>query len=139
MAGHISPKSTYYAVFAALMIGTAITVAVAFVNLGSFNFPVAIGIAITKATLVILFFMPWLDKSPVRSIRYRPGWHKWVYGVFVVVFMVLGYLGIQPPSEVKTLVAQIGTVYYFGFFLLMPWWSRLGEFKAVPDRITFAH
>jgi cytochrome c oxidase subunit 4 len=57
MAGHISPKSTYYAIFAALMIGTAITVAVAFVNLGPFNFPVAIGIAITKATLVILFFM----------------------------------------------------------------------------------
>ena len=57
MVGHISPKSTYYAVFAALMVGTAITVAVAFVNLGSFNFPVAIGIAITKATLVVLFFM----------------------------------------------------------------------------------
>ena len=57
MAGHISPKSTYYAIFGALMVLTAITVAVAFVNLGSFNFPVAIGIAITKATLVILFFM----------------------------------------------------------------------------------
>jgi cytochrome c oxidase subunit 4 len=57
MAGHISPKSTYYAIFAALMVLTAITVAVAFVNLGSFNFPVALGIAITKATLVILFFM----------------------------------------------------------------------------------
>jgi cytochrome c oxidase subunit 4 len=57
MAGHVSPKSTYYAIFALLMIGTAITVAVAFVNLGAFNFPVAIGIAITKATLVILFFM----------------------------------------------------------------------------------
>jgi cytochrome c oxidase subunit 4 len=57
MAGHISPKSTYYAIFAALMVLTAVTVAVAFVNLGSFNFPVAIAIAITKATLVILFFM----------------------------------------------------------------------------------
>ena len=57
MAGHISPKSTYYAIFGALMVLTAVTVAVAFVNLGSFNFPVAIGIAITKATLVILFFM----------------------------------------------------------------------------------
>jgi cytochrome c oxidase subunit 4 len=57
MAGHISPKTTYYAIFSALMVLTAITVAVAFVNLGSFNFPVAIGIAITKATLVILFFM----------------------------------------------------------------------------------
>ena len=57
MAGHISPKTTYYGIFAALMVLTAVTVAVAFVNLGSFNFPVAIGIAITKATLVILFFM----------------------------------------------------------------------------------
>ena len=57
MSGHISPKSTYYAIFGALMVLTAVTVAVAFVPLGSFNFPVAIGIAITKATLVILFFM----------------------------------------------------------------------------------
>ena len=57
MAGHVSPKSTYYAIFGALMLLTAATVGVAFVNLGSFNFPVAIGIAITKATLVILFFM----------------------------------------------------------------------------------
>ena len=57
MAGHISPKSTYYAIFGALMVLTAVTVAVAFVNLGSFNFPVAIGIAVAKATLVILFFM----------------------------------------------------------------------------------
>lgn len=57
MAGHISPKSTYYAIFAALMVGTIITVAMAFVDLGIFNFPVAISIAITKATLVVLFFM----------------------------------------------------------------------------------
>ena len=57
MAGHISPKSTYYAIFAALMVLTVVTVAVAFINLGSLNFPVAIGIAITKATLVVLFFM----------------------------------------------------------------------------------
>jgi len=57
MAGHISPKSSYYAIFSALMVLTGVTVAVAFVNLGSFNFPVAIGIAITKATLVNLFFM----------------------------------------------------------------------------------
>jgi len=57
MAGHISPKSTYYAIFGALMVLTAVTVGVAFINLGSFNFPVAIAIAITKATLVILFFM----------------------------------------------------------------------------------
>jgi cytochrome c oxidase subunit 4 len=57
MAGHISPKSTYYAIFGALMVLTGVTVAVAFVNLGTLNFPVALAIAITKATLVILFFM----------------------------------------------------------------------------------
>ncbi|HEX7888240.1 MAG TPA: cytochrome bc complex cytochrome b subunit [Ramlibacter sp.] len=96
------------------------------------------GVVIMGAAVIILFFLPWLDKSPVRSIRYRPGWHKWVYGIFVIWFLVLGYLGIQPPSDGKTLLAQIGTIYYFGFFLLMPWWSRLGEFKPVPDRITFA-
>jgi len=57
MSGHVSPKSTYYAIFGALMVLTGVTVAAAFVNLGTFNFPVAISIAITKATLVILFFM----------------------------------------------------------------------------------
>jgi ubiquinol-cytochrome c reductase cytochrome b subunit len=96
------------------------------------------GVVIMGAAVIILFFLPWLDKSPVRSIRYRPGWHKWLYAIFVVFFFVLGYLGIQPPSAAGTLVAQIGTLYYFGFFLLMPWWSRLGAFKPVPERITFA-
>jgi ubiquinol-cytochrome c reductase cytochrome b subunit len=96
------------------------------------------GVVAMGGAVVILFFLPWLDKSPVRSIRYRPGWHKWLYAIFVVDFFVLGYLGIQPPSEGKTLLAQAGTLYYFGFFLLMPVWSRLGEFKPVPDRITFA-
>jgi cytochrome c oxidase subunit 4 len=57
MSGHVSPKSTYYAIFGALMVLTAVTVGVAFVNLGSWNFPVALAVAITKATLVILYFM----------------------------------------------------------------------------------
>jgi ubiquinol-cytochrome c reductase cytochrome b subunit len=96
------------------------------------------GVVAMGAAVIILFFLPWLDKSPVRSIRYRPGWHKWLYAIFVVDFFVLGYLGIQPPSDGKTLVAQIGTLYYFGFFLLMPLWSRMGEFKPVPSRIVFA-
>ena len=88
--------------------------------------------------VVILFFLPWLDHSPARSMRYRPGWHKALLGLFVVVFFVLGYLGIQPPTDLGTLVSQIGTIFYFGYFLLMPLWSRLGNFKPVPDRITFA-
>jgi ubiquinol-cytochrome c reductase cytochrome b subunit len=86
---------------------------------------------------MILFGLPWFDRSPVKSIRYRPGWNKWLYGIFVVNFLILGYLGIKPPSPVGTLVSQIGTLFYFGFFLLMPWWSRIGSFKPVPDRVTF--
>ena len=83
--------------------------------------------------VMILFCLPWLDRSPVKSIRYRPGWHKYVYGVFVVFFLVLGYLGSQPPSAIGNYVSQVGTLVYFGFFLLMPWWSRLGTFKPVPE------
>jgi ubiquinol-cytochrome c reductase cytochrome b subunit len=95
------------------------------------------GVVVMGTAVLILFALPWLDRSPVKSIRYRPGWNKVLYGIFVVNFAVLGYLGIKPPSVVGTFVSQAGTLFYFGFFLLMPWWSRIGEFKAVPDRITF--
>jgi len=96
------------------------------------------GVVVMGGAVIILFFLPWLDYSPVKSIRYRPGWHKYVYGVFVINFLILGYLGVQPPSPIGERVSQVGTLFYFGFFLLMPWWSRLGEFKPVPDRVTFA-
>jgi len=95
------------------------------------------GVLVMGGSVVILFFMPWLDKSPVKSIRYRPGWHKAVYGVFVITFMILGYLGIEPPDPLKTAISQVGTLIYFGFFLLMPWWSQMGTFKPVPDRVTY--
>jgi len=95
------------------------------------------GVVVMGGAVIMLFFLPWLDHSPVKSIRYRPNWHKWLYAVFVVFFVILGYLGIQPPSEIGTLIAQVGTIYYFGFFLLMPVWTQLGEFKVVPDRVTF--
>ena len=95
------------------------------------------GVVVMGGAVIILFFLPWLDFSPAKSIRYRPTWHKYLYGVFVVFFVVLGYLGIQPPSTLGTLVSQVGTLFYFGFFLLMPWWSQLGTFKPVPDRVVF--
>ncbi len=95
------------------------------------------GVVVMGGAVVILFFLPWLDYSPVKSIRYRPTWHKVLYAVFVVFFFVLGYLGIQPPSAAGTAVAQVGTVFYFGFFLLMPIWSQMGNFKTPPDRVTF--
>ncbi len=96
------------------------------------------GVVVMGGAVIILFFLPWLDHSPVRSIRYRPTWNKYLYGVFVINFIVLGYLGVQPPSPLGERISQIGSLFYFGFFLLMPWWSRLGEFKTVPDRVTFA-
>jgi ubiquinol-cytochrome c reductase cytochrome b subunit len=96
------------------------------------------GVVVMGGAVIIMFFLPWLDYSPVRSIRYRPSWHKWMYGLFVLNFFVLGYLGVQPVSDIGGRISQLGTLFYFGFFLLMPWWSRLGTFKPVPDRITFA-
>ncbi|CAB3692576.1 cytochrome bc complex cytochrome b subunit [Achromobacter mucicolens] len=95
------------------------------------------GVVAMGGTVVILFFLPWLDHSPVKSIRYRPTWHKWIYGIFMVNFLVLGYIGTQPPSPPLNLTSQIGTLLYLAFFFLMPVWSRLGTFKQVPDRVTF--
>jgi cytochrome c oxidase subunit 4 len=80
MAGHVSPKSTYYAIFGALMVLTAVTVAVAFVNLGAMNFPVAIGIAITKATLVVLYFM---------HVKYSSRLTKMVVGMALFFLMTM--------------------------------------------------
>jgi ubiquinol-cytochrome c reductase cytochrome b subunit len=119
-------------------VATVVIAAIAIVLLKTFDAKFW-GVVVMGGAVIILFFLPWLDHAPVRSIRYRPRWNLWLYGVFVVFFVVLAYLGIEPPSEGKTLLAQIGTIYYFGFFLLMPWWSRLGEFRPVPERITFAH
>ena len=103
------------------------------------------GVVVMGGAVIILFFLPWLDYSPVKSIRYRPDWHKYLYAVFVFMFLVLGYLGIQAPGvwgslagqDIAQRVSQLFTLGYFGFFLLMSWWSRIGEPKPVPERITF--
>jgi ubiquinol-cytochrome c reductase cytochrome b subunit len=95
------------------------------------------GVVIMGGSVVILFFLPWLDHSPVKSIRYRPQFHKYIYGIFVVTFAILGYLGIEAPSPVYEKISQICTIYYLGFFLAMPFWSKLGTFKPVPTRVTF--
>lgn len=95
------------------------------------------GVVVMGGAVIILFFLPWLDNSQVKSIRYRPSWNKYLYGIFVINFLILGYLGVQPPSAIGERVSQVGTLFYFGFFMLMPWWSRLGSFKPVPERIVF--
>jgi len=95
------------------------------------------GVVVMGGAVVILFFLPWLDHCEVKSIRYKPEWHKIMYAIFVVNFVVLAYLGVQPPSHVGERISQVGTLFYFGFFLLMPWWSKLGQTKPVPDRVVF--
>ncbi len=96
------------------------------------------GVVLMGASVLIFFGLPWLDQSPARSMRYRPGWHFWLLIAFVIVFLILGYFGTKPPSPINERASQIGTLLYFGFFLLMPWWSRMGQFKPVPERVTFA-
>ncbi|MFZ3220713.1 MAG: cytochrome bc complex cytochrome b subunit, partial [Rhodoferax sp.] len=122
------------AIFKGVIVGGAVVVIAMMLSIDAKFW----GVVAMGGAVVILFFLPWLDNSPVKSIRYRPDWHKYVYGVFVVNFVILAYLGTQPPSAVGERVSQVGTLFYFGFFLLMPWWSRLGKTKAEPTRVNFS-
>jgi ubiquinol-cytochrome c reductase cytochrome b subunit len=84
-----------------------------------------------------MFFLPWLDRSPVKSVRYRGPLFKIALAILVVSFIILGYLGVQPSTPVKTTLAQIFTALYFAFFLLMPWYTKIDKTKPVPERVTF--
>jgi ubiquinol-cytochrome c reductase cytochrome b subunit len=95
-----------------------------------------LGVMTMGGAVMILFLLPWLDRSPVRSIRYRSLLSKVMIGLFVVAFVILGYLGMQAGSTTQTLVARLLTMFYFAFFIFMPFWSRMGATKAVPDRVT---
>ena len=109
------------------------------------------GVLVMGAAVVILFFMPWLDRSPVKSIRYKgPIYKAWLVA-FVISFLILGYLGVVPvtvwgqfsekipllgTADKATVVARVLTVVYFLFFLLMPWYTVRDKTKSVPDRVT---
>ena len=100
------------------------------------------GVLAMGAAIVVLFFLPWLDRSPVRSIRYRGWMYKTALTLFVVTFVMLGYLGTRNPSHVDLVLlknvtwSQIGLVVYFAFFLLMPIYTRMDRTKPEPDRVT---
>jgi ubiquinol-cytochrome c reductase cytochrome b subunit len=96
------------------------------------------GVVLMGLSVLIFFALPWIDQAPVKSIRYRPFWHLLLLVVFVLVFFILGFLGTQQPTPGFTYLAQACTLLYFAFFLLMPWWSRAGEFRPVPDRVVFS-
>ncbi len=94
------------------------------------------GLIIMFSAIAILFVLPWLDKSPVRSMRYK-GWYSRVALLsFVVSFLILGVLGTQAVSPAKTLLAQIFTVVYFAYFFAMPWYTRKEKTFPVPERLT---
>ena len=94
------------------------------------------GVMIMGGAVMILFLLPWLDRSPVLSVRYRGPLSKLLIGIFVVAFVSLAWLGLQSGSEMQTLMARIFTIYYFAFFLLMPLWTRWDSHKPVPERVT---
>ncbi len=94
------------------------------------------GVVVMFAAILIMFFLPWLDRSPVKSIRYKGPITKVAIGIFAVSFVVLAWLGLQASSPAKTLLAQIFTTLYFLFFLLMPIYSKLDKTKPVPERVT---
>ncbi|WP_107865436.1 cytochrome b [Agitococcus lubricus] len=94
------------------------------------------GVIAMGAAIAILFVLPWLDKSPVKSMRYK-GWMSKVWlGIFVVSFISLGYLGVVPATPVSTLMSQIFTILYFLFFLLMPIYTSIETCKMPPKRVT---
>ena len=95
-----------------------------------------VGVVVMGGAVVSLFFLPWLDKSPAKSIRYRGPIYKTMLTLFVISFAVLGWLGTQAPTDTKTMMAQIGTAVYFAFFLGMPIYSRIDKTRPVPDRVT---
>ncbi|WP_442513317.1 cytochrome b [Pseudomonas promysalinigenes] len=94
------------------------------------------GVIAMGAAIAVLFVLPWLDRSPVRSMRYK-GWISKVFLlVFCVSFVILGILGVQAPTPGRTLLSQVCTVLYFAYFLLMPFYTRLEKTKPVPERVT---
>ncbi len=94
------------------------------------------GMIVMAGAIAILFVLPWLDKSPVRSMRYKGWYSRIALLLFVVSFLVLGVLGTQSVSPAKTLLAQIMTVVYFAFFFAMPWYTRKETTTQPPERVT---
>jgi ubiquinol-cytochrome c reductase cytochrome b subunit len=94
------------------------------------------GVALMGCATLIFFLLPWLDQSPVKSIRYKGPLCRTALAIFVVVFLVLGYYGTQPVTTEGTLISQLCTLVYFAFFLLMPWYTRMDKTKPEPQRVT---
>jgi ubiquinol-cytochrome c reductase cytochrome b subunit len=140
---HIAPVwyfTPYYSILRAVP-----PIEISWLGIPPTQFP---GVLAMGVAVMILFLVPWLDRSPVKSIRYRGVYWKSALAVFVVAFLVLGYLGVEPTNvwgqfgpwlggaERATVAARVGTIVYFAFFILMPWYTARDKVKPVPDRVT---
>ena len=114
---------------------TVIIAAVVLVALYVFE-PKLWGVILMGGSLMIFFGLPWLDRSPVKSIRYKGWMFKTALAIFLISFFVLGYLGTQPATGLNTKIAMVTTVLYFLFFLLMPWYTTFDKTKPLPERVT---
>ncbi|MBM5570044.1 cytochrome bc complex cytochrome b subunit [Deefgea chitinilytica] len=94
------------------------------------------GVLAMGAATLIIGALPWLDRSPVKSIRYRGPIYKAALTLFVISFLGLGYLGTQAPTDMGTFLSRVLSIIYFLFFILMPWYTKIDKTKPVPDRVT---
>ncbi|WP_286239723.1 cytochrome b [Neptuniibacter halophilus] len=94
------------------------------------------GVVVMGGAIAILFVLPWLDRSPVKSIRYKGMMSKLMLVLFCISFVILGYLGVVASTPTRTLVAQICTAVYFAYFFLMPFYTKMESTKPVPERVT---
>jgi len=102
------------------------------------------GVLVMGGAVLIFFLLPWLDRSPVKSIRYKGPYFKIALTLFVISFLVLGWLGTQPTdflgklggTDMAVILARLFTAVYFAFFLLMPWYTSIDKTKPEPERVT---
>ncbi len=102
-------------------------------TIGVSQFP---GVIAMGMSIVFLFFLPWLDRSPVKSIRFRGPIYKFALAVFTISFIVLGWLGTKPAGGNYLIASQVFSILYFLFFILMPWYTTIDKTKPVPERVT---
>jgi ubiquinol-cytochrome c reductase cytochrome b subunit len=96
-----------------------------------------LGALLLLLAVLAFFFLPWLDRSPVKSVRYRGWWFRLFLAEFTVSFLGLMYLGLKPPTGMYVVAARVFTIGYFAFFGLMYWYSRWDKVKPVPERVSF--
>jgi ubiquinol-cytochrome c reductase cytochrome b subunit len=95
------------------------------------------GVLLMGAAVLAFFFVPWLDRSRVKSIRYRGWLYRGFLFAFAISFLALGYLGLKPATPTYTNAARVFTVVYFAFFILMPWYTKADQTKPVPERVNY--